>query len=100
MTTRISHLARTFSTRRLKTIALVAALSAVTATAAFAQAAISEPAAYQALYPYRDVLNNGAPTPAAALVLLPPAVLQALQAQESGIGIVHVPRRSAHRARR
>ncbi|MGF6713040.1 hypothetical protein ABIB77_000243 [Bradyrhizobium sp. i1.14.1] len=43
------------------------------------------------------MLNNGAPTPAARLVLEPPAVLQALQAQESGIGIVHVPR---HRSRR
>ena len=60
MTTRISYLAGT-----LKTIALAAALSAIAATAASAQAAISEPAAFQALYPYRDVLNNGAPTPAA-----------------------------------
>ncbi|WP_298372000.1 hypothetical protein [uncultured Bradyrhizobium sp.] len=100
MATRISHLARTFRTRTLKTIALVAALSAVTATAASAQAAISEPAAYQALYPYRDVLNNGAPTPAAKLVLEPPAVLQALQAQESGIGIAQMPHHRSYRARR
>ncbi|GKQ54810.1 hypothetical protein [Bradyrhizobium sp. Ce-3] len=100
MTTRISHLARTSRTRTFKPIALAAALSAVAVTAASAQAAISEPAAYQALYPYRDVLNNGAPTPAARLVLEPPAVLQALQAQESGIGVVQVPHRSAHRARR
>ncbi|WP_342727568.1 hypothetical protein AAFG07_12725 [Bradyrhizobium sp. B097] len=100
MTIRISHVARSFSTTTFRTIALAVALSAIAATAASAQAAISEPAAYQALYPYRDVLNNGAPTPAAKLVLLPPAVLQALQAQESGIGVVHVPRRSAHRARR
>ncbi|MCC8983293.1 hypothetical protein [Bradyrhizobium acaciae] len=95
MTTRISHLARTF-----KAIALTAVLSAIAATAASAQAAISEPAAYQALYPYRDVLNNGAPTPAARLVLLPPAVLQRLQAQESGIGIGQVPRHGSHRAGR
>ncbi|MGY4473071.1 hypothetical protein [Bradyrhizobium sp. USDA 3364] len=95
MTTRISHFASTF-----KAIALAAALSAVTVTAASAQAAISEPAAYQALYPYRDVLNNGAPTPAAKLVLEPPAVLQALQAQESGIGVVHGPRHRAYRAGR
>ncbi|SEC79080.1 hypothetical protein [Bradyrhizobium erythrophlei] len=100
MTTRISHVARTFRTTTFRTIALAVALSAITATAASAQAAISEPAAYQALYPYRDVLNNGAPTPAARLVLLPPAVLQALQAQESGIGVVRVPRRSSHRAGR
>ncbi|WP_245335007.1 hypothetical protein [Bradyrhizobium mercantei] len=95
MTTRMSHFARPF-----KAIALAAALSAIAATAASAQAAISEPAAYQALYPYRDVLNNGAPTPAARLVLEPPAVLQALQAQESGIGTVHVARHRAHRAGR
>ncbi|MBR0899752.1 hypothetical protein JQ616_32775 [Bradyrhizobium tropiciagri] len=95
MTTRNFHLATAF-----KTIALAAALSAVAATAASAQAAISEPAAYQALYPYRDVLNNGAPTPAAKLVLEPPEVLQRLQAQESGIGIVQAPRRISHRAGR
>ena len=94
MTTRLHNFGRTF-----RTIALAVALSAITATAASAQAAISEPAAYQALYPYRDVLNNGAPTPAAKLVLQPPAVLQALQAQESGIGIGHVPHHRAHRAR-
>ena len=94
MTTRLHNFGRTF-----RTIALAVALSAITATAASAQAAISEPAAYQALYPYRDVLNNGAPTPAAKLVLQPPAVLQGLQAQESGIGIVHVPHHRAHRAR-
>ncbi|MDH2382589.1 hypothetical protein [Bradyrhizobium sp. CER78] len=83
-----------------KTIALAAALSAIAATAASAQAAISEPAAFQALYPYRDVLNNGAPTPAAKLVLEPPAVLQRLQAEESGIGIVRGPRTRGYRAGR
>ncbi|MHC2332588.1 hypothetical protein [Bradyrhizobium sp. USDA 4454] len=95
MTTRISHLART-----LKTVALVAALSAGAAAAASAQAAIPEPAAYQSIYPYRDVLNNGAPTPAAKLVLEPPAVLQRLQAEESGIGVVQAPRHISHRTRR
>ena len=91
MTTRNSHVAKTF-----KTIALAAALSAITVTAASAQAAISEPAAYQAMYPYRDVLNGGAPTPAAKLVLLPPQVLQRLQAEESGVGIAEVPHYSRH----
>ncbi|WP_338821847.1 hypothetical protein [Bradyrhizobium septentrionale] len=95
MTTRISQVGTTF-----KTIALALALSAITAATASAQAAISEPAAYQALYPYRDVLNNGAPTPAAKLVLESPAVLQALQAQESGIGVVHLPRHGSRRAGR
>ena len=88
MTTRISHAAKA----ALKTVALAAALSGFAATAASAQAAISEPAAYQALYPYRDVLNGGAPTPAARLVKLPPEVLQRLQAQESGIGVADLPR--------
>lgn len=96
MITRKNRVARA----AIKTIALVAMLSAVTATAASAQAAISEPAAYQSIYPYRDVLNNGAPTPAARLVLEPPAVLQALQAQESGIGVVHVPHDASHHRHR
>ena len=34
------------------------------------------------------------------LVLEPPAVLQRLQALESGIGVVEAPRRISHRARR
>ena len=96
MTLRNLHVAKaTFAT-----IALGAALSVLAGTAASAQAAISEPAAFQAQYPYRDVLNNGAPTPAAKLVLQPPAVLQALQAQESGIGISHPPRHGVRHARR
>jgi hypothetical protein len=96
MTTTISNAAKA----ALKTVALVAALSAFAATAASAQAAISEPAAYQAMYPYRDVLNGGAPTRAAALVLQPPAVLQAIQQREAGIGITaDLPRRSAHHRR-
>lgn len=96
MTLKIHHAGKA----TFKTIALAAALSVIAATAASAQAAISEPAAYQAQYPYRDVLNNGAPTPAAKLVLEPPAVLQALQARESGIGISHLPRRSFHHVSR
>jgi hypothetical protein len=95
MTIRNSHTGTT-----LKAIALAVALSAITATAASAQAAVSEPAYFESLYPYRDVLNGGAPTPAAKLVLEPPAVLQALQAQESGVGVVHVPSHRAHHGRR
>ncbi len=70
---------------RFKAMALAAALSAITATSAFAQPAISEPAAFQSLYPYLDVLNGGAPTRAARLVLEPPEVLQAIQRRESGL---------------
>ncbi|MCA6122283.1 hypothetical protein J6500_10340 [Bradyrhizobium sp. WSM 1704] len=96
MITTISHAAKA----ALKTVALAAALSAFAATAASAQAAISEPAAYQALYPYRDVLNGGAPTRAAALVLQPPAVLQAIQQREAGIGIpAELPRHRRHHRR-
>ena len=49
----------------LKTIAVAAVLSALTATPVFAQAAIQEPGAFAFFYPNRDVLNGGAPTPAA-----------------------------------
>ncbi len=50
----------------LKTIAAAAAvLSALTATPVFAQAAIQDPGAFAFFYPNRDVLNGGAPTPAA-----------------------------------
>jgi hypothetical protein len=41
------------------------ALSIATATSAFAQ--FSEPAAYEAQHPDRDVLNGGAPTPEAQM---------------------------------
>jgi hypothetical protein len=78
-----------------KALALAALLSATAVTPTFAQAAISEPGAFQSLYPYRDVLNNGAPTRAAALVQEPPAVLQAVQESESGL-----PHHRAHHARR
>jgi hypothetical protein len=48
----------------LKTIFAAALISAISATSVFAQAAISEPAAFQAQHPDRDVLNGGALTPA------------------------------------
>jgi hypothetical protein len=49
------------------TIAVAAVLSALTATPVFAQAAIQEPGLFAFNYPNRDVLNGGAPTPAAKL---------------------------------
>jgi hypothetical protein len=49
------------------TIAAAAVLSALTATPVFAQAAIQEPGLFAFNYPNRDVLNGGAPTPAARL---------------------------------
>jgi hypothetical protein len=72
----------------IKTIAAAALLSALSAAPAFAQAisreAISEPAAFQSLHPYLDVLNGGAPTPAYWLRDNPRALKAA---QESGSGI-------------
>ena len=48
----------------LNRLVAAALISTISATSAFAQAAISEPAAFQAMYPNRDVLNGGALTPA------------------------------------
>ena len=45
----------------LMRLVAAALISTISATSAFAQAAISEPAAFQAMYPNRDVLNAGAP---------------------------------------
>jgi hypothetical protein len=50
---------------KLKTIAAAALLSALTATPVLAQAAIQEPGLFAFYHPNLDVLNGGAPTPAA-----------------------------------
>jgi hypothetical protein len=68
-----------------KIVAAVALLSSLTATPVFAQAAIHEPGAFAFYYPNLDVLNGGAPTPAARLAS-DPAAMQAYAAKESGIG--------------
>jgi hypothetical protein len=57
-----------------------ALLSAVSMTSAFAQEAISEPGAFQAEYPDRDVLNGGALTPAGKMGLELPGGAVNLQA--------------------
>jgi hypothetical protein len=75
----------------VRSIAAAILLSALTTTPLFAQAAISEPAAFQALNPYLDVLNGGAPTPAYWLQGNPRA-LQAYQQRQSGIHLQHVHR--------
>ena len=54
---------------KFKLLGVAAILSTVTATPVFAQAAISEPGAFQAMYPDRDVLNGGALTPASRMGL-------------------------------
>jgi hypothetical protein len=52
---------------RSKIGAVAVALSALAAQPAFPQAAIQEPGAFEFYHPNDDVLNAGAPTPAAAL---------------------------------
>ena len=57
--------------KTLKAVAVAAALSALSANPAFAQAAIQEPGSFAFYHPYLDVLNGGAPTPALRLSVLP-----------------------------
>jgi hypothetical protein len=49
---------------RMSFVIAAAMMSAVTLTSTLAQAQFSEPAAYQATHPDRDVLNGGQLTPA------------------------------------
>ena len=77
----------------VRSIAAAVLLSALTTTPLFAQAGISEPATFQALNPYLDALNGGAPTPAYWLQGNPRG-LQAYQERESGIHLQHVHQHS------
>jgi hypothetical protein len=83
----------------LKAVAAAVVLSALAATPVLAQAAIQEPGAFAFYYPYRDVLNGGALTPAAKLASEPPAAMQAYAARESGIGAARTQRLPAHARR-
>ncbi|MGY8632328.1 hypothetical protein RAD15_07510 [Bradyrhizobium sp. 14AA] len=58
---------------RTKIAVAAALLSAAALTPTLAQAQLSEPAAYQAAHPDRDVLNGGQLTPAARAALGQPA---------------------------
>lgn len=53
----------------LNMLAAAALISTISTTGALAQAAISEPGAFQAQFPNRDVLNGGALTPAGRMGL-------------------------------
>jgi hypothetical protein len=53
----------------IKTLVAAALISTISTTCALAQAAISEPGAFQAQFPNRDVLNGGALTPAGRMGL-------------------------------
>jgi len=79
--------------------ALFAAALIVSATSALAQAALSEPAAAQAAYPNRDVLNGGALTPAGRLGLELPGGAVGPHALDNAYAEVRVARPSL-RARR
>ena len=69
---------------RLTALVAVALLSTVSITPAFAQAAISEPGAFQAMFPNRDVLNGGALTPAGRMGLeLPGGAVNAYAASNA-----------------
>jgi hypothetical protein len=59
---------------QLRTFAATALLSCVTVAPVFAQAAIQESGYFAQFYPNLDVLNGGAPTPAARLGLDPAAM--------------------------
>jgi hypothetical protein len=83
---------------RLSVFVVAAVLSALAATPVFAQAAIQEPGAFAFYHPNLDVLNGGAPTPAARLVLESPAAMQAFTARESGVGRLYARRRFYHPA--
>jgi hypothetical protein len=80
----------------LRNVAAAMVLSTLAATPVFAQAAIQEPGMFSFYYPNLDVLNGGAPTPAARLALEPPAVMRAYAARESGLGGLYVRRGRYH----
>lgn len=80
----------------IKTLVIAALLSTVSAGPLFAQAAIQEPGEFSFYYPNRDVLNGGAPTPAARLAS-DPAALQAYQERQSGMAPAFAPA-TRHRA--
>ncbi|MBV9456505.1 MAG: hypothetical protein JO141_03155 [Bradyrhizobium sp.] len=77
------------STTMFKAIAAAAVVSALLAsTPVFAQAAIQELGAFAQAYPYLDVLNGGAPTPALK-IYNDAAAMQAYVARELGTSQPH-----------
>ena len=90
---------RRWTATSLKTVVAAVVLSALAVTPVFAQAAIQEPGAFAFYHPYLDVLNGGAPAPAAKLSLEPPATMQAYTARESGIGSTNSQRHRPYRRR-
>jgi hypothetical protein len=54
---------------KLKTLVAAVLMATISTPSVVAQAGMSEPAAFQSMYPNRDVLNGGAPTPAGRMGL-------------------------------
>jgi len=67
----------------LKLLVATALISAVSTTSALAE----EPAAYQAQFPDRDVLNRGALTPAGRILEAPGGAASLYEANKAGAGI-------------
>ena len=67
----------------LKLLVATALISTVSATSALAE----EPAAFQAQFPDRDVLNGGALTPAGRILERPGGAASLYEANKAGAGI-------------
>jgi hypothetical protein len=78
----------------IKTLTIAALLSVVTASSAFAQAAIQEPGEFSFYYPNRDVLNGGAP------LWSDPATMRTHQERQSGMAhaFASVPRHRIYKS--
>jgi len=73
-----------------KNLIATALVSMATVTSASAQLppwAISEPAAYEAQFPYRDILNGGALTPAGRMLELPGGAASVYAANKAYAGM-------------
>jgi hypothetical protein len=70
----------------LRTLVAAALISTISASCALAQAAISEPGAFQAMFPNRDVLNGGELTPAGRMGLQQPGGASAANNAYAAVG--------------
>ena len=82
---------------RNKIAAVAVALSALAAKPAFSQAAIQEPGAFEFYHPDRDVLNGGAPTPAAGLAWNAQARKAYASIDDTSVATRKIGKKSCHR---
>lgn len=68
---------------RHKLLVAAALISTISTTSALAQ----DPAAFQSQFPYRDVLNGGALTPAGRILELPGGAASLYEANKAGAGV-------------